>query len=62
MLQTLKPKMKYRAAVPTSVRRILQLKAGEMLGLEIKAGKVALLRATPPDLAFTRALAGTVSK
>ena len=62
MLQTLKLKTKHQAGVPTSVRKILQLKAGEMLGLEIKAGKVALQRATPPDLAFTRALAGTVSE
>ena len=62
MLQTSKLTTKYQAGVPTSVRKILQLKAGEMLGLEIKAGKVALWRATPPDLAFTRALAGTVSE
>ena len=60
MLQTSKLTTKYQATVPTSVRKFLQLKAGDMLGFEINAGEVTLRRATPLDLAFTQALAGTL--
>ncbi len=60
MLQTSKLTTKYQATVPTSVRKVLQLKAGDMLGFEINAGEVTLRRATPIDLAFIQALAGTL--
>ena len=60
MLQTSKVTSKYQATVPTSVRRVLQLKAGDMLGFEISGGEVELRRATPLDLAFTQALEGTL--
>ena len=60
MLQTSKLTTKYQATVPTSVRKFLHLKAGDMLGFEINAGEVTLRRATPLDLAFTQALAGTL--
>ena len=60
MLQTSKLATKYQTIVPTSVRKALQFKAGDMLGFEINGGEVKLRRATPPDLAFTRVLEATL--
>jgi antitoxin PrlF len=62
MLQTSKLTSKYQTTVPTSVRKVLQLKAGDMVGFEIEGNEVRLLRATPLDLAFTQALEGTLSE
>ena len=44
MLQTSKLTTKYQATVPTSVRKVLQLKAGDMLGFEISGDEVKLIR------------------
>lgn len=60
MLPTSRLTTKYQATVPTSVRKVLQLKAGDMLGFEINGDEVKLRRATPLDLAFSRALEGTL--
>lgn len=60
MLQTSKLTTKYQTTVPTSVRNVLQLKAGDMVGFEIDGDEVRLRRATPLDLAFTQALEGTL--
>ncbi len=60
MLQTSKLTSKYQATVPTSVRKILQLKAGDVLGFEINGNEVKLRRATPLDVAFTEALTATL--
>jgi antitoxin PrlF len=60
MLHTSKLTTKYQATVPTSVRKVLQLKAGDVLGFEINGDEVKLRRATPLDLAFTEALASTL--
>ena len=40
MLQTSKLTTKYQATVPTSVRKVLQLKAGDMVGFEINGDEV----------------------
>ena len=58
MLQTSKLTTKYQTTVPTSVRKVLQLKAGDMVGFEIDGDEVRLRRATPLDLAFAQALEG----
>ena len=47
VLQTSKLTTKYQATVPTSVRKVLQLKAGDMLAFEINGDEVKLRRATP---------------
>ena len=60
MLQTSKLATKYQTIVPTSVRKALQFKAGDMLGFEINGGEVKLRCATPPDLASTRVLEATL--
>lgn len=60
MLQTSKLTTKFQTTVPTSVRKVLQLKAGDMVGFEIVGNEVKLRRATPLDMAFTQALEGTL--
>lgn len=62
MLQTSRLTTKYQATVPTRVRKVLQLKAGDMVGFEIDGNEVRLRRATPLDLAFTQALEGTLAE
>ena len=62
MLQTSKLTTKFQATVPTSVRKVLQLQAGDMVGFEIDGNEVRLRRATPLDLAFTQALQGTLTE
>lgn len=62
MLQTSKLTTKFQTTIPTSVRKVLQLKAGDMVGFEIDGNEVKLRRATPLDLAFTQALEGTLSE
>jgi len=62
MLQTSRLTTKYQATVPTSVRKLLQLKAGDLVGFEIEGNEVRLRRATPLDVAFTEALEGTLTE
>ena len=62
MLQTSKRTTKFQTTIPTSVRKVLQLKAGDMVGFEIDGNEVKLRRATPLDLAFMQALEGTLSE
>ena len=62
MLQTSRLTTKYQATVPTSVRKVLQLKAGDLVGFEIEGNEVRLRRATPLDVAFTQALEGTLAE
>lgn len=60
MLQASKLTTKFQTTVPTSVRKVLQLKAGDMVGFEIDGNEVRLRKATPLDLAFSQALEGTL--
>ncbi|OGB08400.1 MAG: AbrB family transcriptional regulator [Burkholderiales bacterium RIFCSPHIGHO2_12_FULL_61_11] len=62
MLQTSKLTTKFQTTIPTRVRKVLQLKAGDMVGFEIDGNEVKLRRATPLDLAFMQALEGTLSE
>ena len=62
MLQTSKLTTKFQTTVSTSVRKVLQLRAGDMVGFEIDGNEVRLRRATPLDLAFTQALEGTLTE
>ncbi len=62
MLQTSKLTSKFQTTVPTSVRKALHLKAGDMVGFEIEGNEVRLRRASPLDLAFTQALEGTLTE
>ena len=62
MLQTSKLTTKFQTTVPTQVRKVLHLQAGDMVGFEIAGNDVRLKRATPLDLAFTQALEGTLTE
>jgi antitoxin PrlF len=62
MLQTAKLTSKFQTTVPTPVRKLLQLKAGDLVGFEIDGNEVRLRRATPLDVAFARALEGTLQE
>jgi len=62
MLQTSKLTSKFQTTVPTSVRKALHLKAGDMVGFEIEGNEVRLRRASPLDLAFMQALEGTLAE
>lgn len=62
MLHTSKLTSKFQATVPTPVRKALQLSAGDLIGFEVEGDQVRLRRATPLDLAFARALEGTLTE
>ena len=62
MLQTSKLTRKFQITVPTPVRRALHLKAGDLVGFEIKGDEVRLLRARALDVAFAQALEGTLTE
>ena len=62
MLQTTKLTRKFQITVPTPVRRALHLKAGDLVGFEIKGDEVRLLRARALDVAFAQTLEGTLTE
>jgi AbrB family looped-hinge helix DNA binding protein len=62
VLHTSKLTSKFQATVPTPVRKVLQLKAGDLIGFEVEGDEVRLRRATALDLAFAQALEGTLSE
>ncbi|HLT64488.1 MAG TPA: type II toxin-antitoxin system PrlF family antitoxin [Pseudohongiella sp.] len=54
---------KYQATIPERVRKAMHLKAGDVVVFEIEEeGKVSLRKATPVDLAFSKALEGTLEE
>jgi antitoxin PrlF len=62
MLQTSKLTTKFQTTVPTAVRKVLNLKAGDLVGFEIDGAEVRLKRTTPLDLAFASALQDTLTE
>ncbi len=54
---------KSQATIPEKIRSILHLRPGDSVAFEVgKDNKVALRKATPIDIEFTRALEGTLSE
>lgn len=62
MLQTAKLTSKFQTTVPLAVRRVLNLKAGDLVGFEINGDEIKLRRATLLDVAFAQALTGTLTE
>ena len=62
MLQTSKLTSKFQTTVPLAVRKVLHLRAGDPVGFEVIGDEIKLRRATPLDVAFAQALAGTLTK
>lgn len=62
MIATSRVTKKFQTTVPVKVRRLLGLKSGDTIGFEVKAGEVILKKASPLDIAFAKALEGTLSE
>ena len=62
MLQTSKLTSKFQTTVPLAVRKVLNLKAGDLVGFEVIGDEIKLRRATPLDVAFAQALTGTLTE
>lgn len=62
MIQTSKLTSKFQATVPLSVRKALNLRAGDLVGFEVHGSEIRLKRATPLDVAFAQALTGTLDE
>jgi AbrB family looped-hinge helix DNA binding protein len=53
---------KYQATIPEPVRRALHLDAGDTIAFDIENDQITIRKARPVDLAFTRALEGTLTE
>jgi antitoxin PrlF len=53
---------KYQATIPEPVRRVLHLGAGDAIAFDIEDDQIRLRKARPVDLAFSRALEGTLNE
>jgi AbrB family looped-hinge helix DNA binding protein len=53
---------KYQATIPEPVRRALHLDAGDAIAFDIENDQITIRKARPVDLAFTRALEGTLTE
>ena len=62
MLQTAKLTSKFQTTVPLAVRKVLNLKAGDLVGFEVIGDEIKLRRATPLDVAFAQAVSGTLTE
>lgn len=62
MTETARLTKKYQATIPAKVRRVLHLRAGEVIAFDIKGDEVHLRKATPIDLEFAGALSDTLSE
>ncbi|MBU3915139.1 type II toxin-antitoxin system PrlF family antitoxin [bacterium] len=53
---------KYQATVPEAVRKILELKAGDVIAFDIDNDYIKLRKARPIDIEFSSALIPTLSE
>ncbi len=53
---------KYQATIPESVRRVLQLKAGDTIAFEIEGDEIYLRKVNPTDVAFHQSLQATLTE
>ncbi|MCX7116061.1 MAG: type II toxin-antitoxin system PrlF family antitoxin [Gammaproteobacteria bacterium] len=53
---------KYQATIPTSVRKKMNLHAGDKIAFEITGNQVYLVKVAPFDLAYHQALESTLSE
>ena len=59
---TAKLTSKYQATIPKAVRNILHLKSGDAIAFDIEGDQVLVRKAQPVDLAFAKALEGTLNE
>jgi len=53
---------KYQATIPEPVRKILRVAAGDAIAFDVEGKEVRVRKARPVDLAFARALEGTLTE
>jgi antitoxin PrlF len=62
MLASSRMTQKFQATIPARVREILGLRKGDLIGFAVENGNVILRKAAPLDVAFAKALEGTLSE
>lgn len=60
--QTSKLTKKYQTTIPAPVRKILHLKAGDIVSFDIDGDNVSLRKSGPVDYIFTHALEETLTE
>jgi antitoxin PrlF len=53
---------KYQATIPEPVRNVLRVAAGDTIAFDVVGQEVRVRKAQPVDLAFARALEGTLTE
>lgn len=53
---------KHQATIPAEIRKILDLRGGDLVGFEIHDKEIIIRKVTPLDLEFAKALEKTVSE
>ena len=53
---------KFQTTIPAKVRGLLGLQQGDSIGFEVRDGEVVLKKALPVDVAYAKALEGTLSE
>jgi len=53
---------KFQTTIPAKIRGLLGLRQGDSIGFEMKDGEIVLKKASPVDVAYAKALEGTLSE
>ena len=53
---------KYQATIPEPVRKVLRVAAGDAIAFDVEGQEVRVRKARPTDLAFARAVEGTLTE
>lgn len=53
---------KFQTTIPAKIRKILGLQSGDIIGFEVKDNSIILKKASPLDVAFAKAVEGTLSE
>ena len=61
-MQTSKVTSKYQATIPAEIRKKLGIHGGDTLAFEVVNDEVRLRRATPLDIQYAQAMAGTLNE
>jgi AbrB family looped-hinge helix DNA binding protein len=53
---------KYQATIPEAVRRVMGLRAGDVIAFDVEGNEIRIRKASPVDLAFAQALEATLTE
>ena len=62
MLASSRMTQKFQTTIPAKIRRLLGLQSGDLISFDVKEGDVVLKKASPLDVAFAKAVEGTLSE